>query len=110
MAKKLLFFLILAFFTTVASAEASDPDEWMRFYKEVSTKCAKASGLKKARQVGELGESFSIADDALEVVLIRGLHSDPDRKNTAGNSLCLFNKVKRTCECNEVDQWFKGGK
>lgn len=100
----------MGFFMTVSLCEASDPDEWMRFYKEVSAKCAKASGLKKARQAGELGESFSMADDAFEVVLIRGLHSDPDRKNAPGNSLCLFNKVKRTCECNEVDQWFKGGK
>lgn len=106
MGKKVLFYLILGFFMTVSVGRASDPDEWMRFYKEVNTKCTKASGLIKAKQVGESGESFSVNNDAFEVVLIRGLHNEPDRKNIAGNSLCLFDKVKRKCECNEVDQWF----
>lgn len=109
--KKMLFlYLILGFFTTVSMGEASSPDEWMTFYKEVATKCSKASRLKNAKQVGELGSSFSINADAFEVVLIRGIHNEPDRKNAMGNSLCFFDKVKRQCECNEVDQWFNASK
>jgi hypothetical protein len=110
MGKKLLFYLVLGFFMTVSIGKASSPDEWMKFYKEVNTKCTEASGLIEAKQVGKLGESFSINNGASEVVLIRGLHNETYRKNAAGNSLCLFDKVKRTYECSEVDQWFNKGK
>jgi len=107
MERKWLFYLILGLFiaSTTGIGEASSPDEWVKYEKEVASKCVKACGLKKAQVVGDI-VFFDDERVGFDAVMIRGRYSQPQMKNAEGYALCLFNKRTRQAECNEANQWF----
>jgi hypothetical protein len=108
MRRTLFICLILGLFAAVAEGEASSPDEWVKYQKEVAVTCTKASGLKSARVVGEF---VSFGDDiGYDAVMIRGRYPQPHMKNVEGYALCLFNRKTRQAQCSEANQWFNPGR
>ena len=101
--------MMLVSFMAITIGEASSPDEWEKYEKEVAAKCIKACGLSKARVIG----SIVLFDDkrvGFDAVMIRGRYPQPHMKNAEGYALCLFNKKTRQAECSEANEWFSPGK
>jgi hypothetical protein len=108
MTKRLFICLMLGLFMAAATGEASSPDEWEKHQKEVAATCAKASGLKNART---MGEAVQFGDDiGFDAVMIRGRYPQPHMKNAVGHALCLFDRKTRRAECSETTQWFSPGR
>jgi hypothetical protein len=84
-----------------APALASAPESWSSHKAEVIAKCAKASGLKDAKLVGEIVEY----DDAVgyTAALFTGTYPQPHMKNQPGRSLCLFDKRSRAVHAAPAD-------
>jgi hypothetical protein len=70
MKRRLFFCPMVGWLMAVATGEASSSGEWEKHQKEVAATCAKASGLKEARVIGDI---VSFGDDiGLDAVMIRG--------------------------------------
>lgn len=91
-------------FLGLGSVMASSPDEWVKHYKEVSTKCIKVSGFKNARTLGDPVQF----DDTVgyDAVIVRGRYPQPQMNNAEGYALCLFNVKTRQAQCTEINNWF----
>ena len=108
MKKRLFICLTLGLIMAAATGEASSPDEWEKHQKEVAATCAKASGLKNARTIGE---PVLFGDDiGVDAVMIRGRYPQPNMKNATGHALCLFDRKTRQAQCSEANQWFNPGR
>lgn len=91
----------VAVFACASPALASTTEAWSSHKAEVIAKCAKASGLKDAKLVGELIEY----DDSVgfTAALMAGTYPQPHMRNQPGRSLCLFNKRSRTASAAPAD-------
>ena len=110
MKKGIIFCLVmgLGMLVLAVQGQASSPDEWIKYEKEVVGKCIKACGLKNARAVGGL---VMFGDEVgFDAVMIRGTYPQPHMKNAVGHALCLFDKAKGRAQCAEANEWFKTGK
>jgi hypothetical protein len=108
MKKGLFFCLIIGLLMITATGEASSPDEWVKYEKEVASACTRASGLKKAEVMG--GIIFFGDDIGFDAVMVRGRYPQPHMKNAEGHALCMFNKKTRKAQCSEANEWFNPGK
>lgn len=101
-------YVALGVLMAATTAQASSPDEWEKYHKEVSAKCMKACGLKAARVLGDI-VLFDDERVGLDAVLITGRYPQPQMNNAQGHALCLFNKKTRKAECSEANEWFEKG-
>ena|SRR5882672_2186361 len=96
-APRVLLSAILACGTTYATS----PDAWAAYYKEVTSLCIKASGLRNARPAGD---PVDFEDRVgYTAMVIRGDYPQPHMKNQHGRVLCLFEKRSRTPYISPAD-------
>jgi len=84
--------LTLVFAT--GAADATPPDAWVEYEKEVSAACIGASGLNDAKPAGKLIDF----DDRLGVsaIVIQGRYPQKHMNDTRARMLCFFDKKTRT--------------
>lgn len=82
-------------------AHATSPDAWAAHYKEVTSSCVEASGLRNARPAGDPVDF----DDRVgyTAIVIEGRYPQPHLENRSGRVLCLFEKRSRTPYVSPAD-------
>jgi hypothetical protein len=96
------FILASAVFAVCSFAHAATPDAWAAHYKDVTSSCIKASGLRNARPAGDPVDF----DDKVgyTAIIIQGHYPQPHMKNKSGRVLCLYEKRSRMSHVSEADE------
>ncbi|SEL23513.1 hypothetical protein SAMN03159362_3484 [Pseudomonas sp. NFIX51] len=94
--------LIFTCLTLLASqAQASSPDAWATFDKQVRASCTKASQLKNVKVLGNAAQF----DDRVgySALLLQGQSPQKHMKGQTGVELCLYDKQRKSAYVTEWD-------
>ena len=83
------------------NVQASSPQAWAAFEKDIATRCVKASALKNTAPVG----TVALFEDSVDyaALLLQGTYPQRHMKGKRGTELCLYNKKTNTPYVTEWD-------
>ncbi|WDH34366.1 hypothetical protein [Pseudomonas chlororaphis] len=84
-----------------SQAQASSPDAWATFDKQVRASCTKASQLKNVKVLGNAAQF----DDRVgySALLLQGQYPQKHMKGQVGVELCLYDKQRKNAHVTEWD-------
>lgn len=105
---KLAILPLLCLTAITSLAQASSPEAWAAFDKQLLASCTKASQLKQAKPVGQAAQF----DDRVGYValLLEGQYPQKHMQGQTGTELCLYNKQGKTAYVTEWDSIRAPGK
>lgn len=87
-----------------APAEASSPQAWAAYGRQVVAACSAASTLRNPRPAGERVDLPAANGSPMSVLLLEGNYPQPHMASRKGLEICLYDGTTRRARVAEADR------